>query len=417
VTLNPNPAVALTEAALEAHFRGMFPATDVSAVEALAGDVEVGCIDGRRTRCVAAAPGGGPGLLILLLAGWEEVVGAALDDRTVERVFDRYLDRFGTFYMHSDRAAQARLGAALGIDADQVVSDPPVPLRAILLDAVLDPDHVGCGHLAQLLTDPESYGVRPGLTPTVLRYFFRKLWDGDPRLVFDVLDGSHQEQAVACIHTVHGKETDPDAVVAACPAHGRLQLFIHHPEAVEWLQRRQAEFLAEEGLVPRNAVGAILEAEGRLARRHLEATLRTLAPGLPVFDVWIELDHESRPERVRVSRAPVEQRDLPVDLPPDEFLRLQDPTAPDTPLLDVRTPAEFREARLVGAHNVDVMDPRFLDRVGELGLDPDQPLFLYCRTGNRSGHAARILRERGFRQAVNVGGIAELKDGGAPIAS
>jgi rhodanese-related sulfurtransferase len=420
--MNPMPATAkpepLTEAALESHFRKMFPATGVSTVEELTGALEVGCIDGRRTRCVTAAPGGGPGLLILLLAGWEEVTASMLDEETIEKVFDRYLDRFGTFYMHSDRDTQARLGAAMGVDPDRVVFDPPLPLRPALLEAMVDPAHVGCGHLALLLGDPDAYGVRPALTRAVIQGFFRRLWDGDPRLTFDVLDGTHQEQAVAAIHTAPGAAADPDSVVAACPAHDRLQLFIHHPEAVAWLQRRQAEFLAEEGLVPRHAVEGILEAEGRLARLHLETTLRRLAPGLPTFDVWIELGHGSRPERVRVCRASDQERaELPVDLSPREFLQLQDPTDPNAIIVDVRTPGEFGEIHLAGARNVDVMDPGFLDRIHQLAIDPEQPLYLYCRTGNRSGHAARMLRENGYRQAVNVGGIAELAEEGAPTHS
>lgn len=104
----------------------------------------------------------------------------------------------------------------------------------------------------------------------------------------------------------------------------------------------------------------------------------------------------------------------PVDLEPREFLRQR---VPDAPLLDVRTSWEFAQLHLEGARNLDVMEDDFLGRVHALGLDPQRPVYLYCRTGNRSGHAARMLREQGFPLAFNVGGLEELADEGAGTGS
>jgi phage shock protein E len=118
--------------------------------------------------------------------------------------------------------------------------------------------------------------------------------------------------------------------------------------------------------------------------------------------------------RARGSSPRDEAADQPVDLAPDEFLRRR--TA-DAPVLDVRTAAEFTDSHLEGARNVDILENGFMDRIAELGLEPAAPVFLYCRSGNRSGHAARILRRHGYARAFNVGGLDELVDEGARTAS
>ncbi len=96
-------------------------------------------------------------------------------------------------------------------------------------------------------------------------------------------------------------------------------------------------------------------------------------------------------------------------LTPDDYVAQRDPSAP---LIDVRTPAEFAEGHLADAVNVDVMAPDFQQRIAEMDL-PDGPVYLYCRSGNRSGQAAGILNELGHTGAVNVGGYEDLRAAGA----
>jgi phage shock protein E len=105
--------------------------------------------------------------------------------------------------------------------------------------------------------------------------------------------------------------------------------------------------------------------------------------------------------------------EAPVEMEASHFLGTRSPGAP---VLDVRTPAEFSGGHLRGALNVDVMAPDFPEQVDALGLDPEAPIYLYCRSGNRSGKAARILRERGYPRAFNVGGLDELVGEGARLA-
>lgn len=82
---------------------------------------------------------------------------------------------------------------------------------------------------------------------------------------------------------------------------------------------------------------------------------------------------------------------------------------PSATMLDVRTPGEFAKGHLSCAVNVDVMAADFRAQVEALGLDCSTPVYLYCRSGNRSGKAAKMLRQMGFTDAYNVGSYGALK--------
>jgi rhodanese-related sulfurtransferase len=101
---------------------------------------------------------------------------------------------------------------------------------------------------------------------------------------------------------------------------------------------------------------------------------------------------------------------------PADFVAMR---APDAPILDVRTPGEYASGHLSGAVNVDVTDPDFEARVAALEaegvLRPGAPVYLYCRSGNRSARATGILRGRGYDEAWNVGGFNGLREAGAEV--
>lgn len=71
-------------------------------------------------------------------------------------------------------------------------------------------------------------------------------------------------------------------------------------------------------------------------------------------------------------------------------------------LVDVRTPEEFADGHLPGAINIPVQDLE--RRIDELG-PKERPIVLYCRSGMRSGRAARQLSSAGFVAVHNLGSI------------
>jgi phage shock protein E len=79
--------------------------------------------------------------------------------------------------------------------------------------------------------------------------------------------------------------------------------------------------------------------------------------------------------------------------------------AGDVYWIDVRTAEEFSAGHVDGAVNIPYEE--IVDRIGEVTSDKDSSVYLYCRSGRRSGIAMNALREAGYRNTVNIGGLEE----------
>ena len=71
-------------------------------------------------------------------------------------------------------------------------------------------------------------------------------------------------------------------------------------------------------------------------------------------------------------------------------------------LIDVRTPEEFAAGHIEGAKNIDFKADDFQKKFAD--FSKDEPLYLYCRSGNRSGKAAKELAKLGFQNIVDLEG-------------
>jgi rhodanese-related sulfurtransferase len=90
--------------------------------------------------------------------------------------------------------------------------------------------------------------------------------------------------------------------------------------------------------------------------------------------------------------------------------------APETVILDVRTPAEFAEGHIPGAVNIDVQSPDFTGQVA--ALDPNVSYAVYCRTGNRSQQALDLMAEMGIMDAYHlVGGVGAWQQAGGELVT
>lgn len=84
-------------------------------------------------------------------------------------------------------------------------------------------------------------------------------------------------------------------------------------------------------------------------------------------------------------------------------------------LLDVRTDAEFASGHLTGATQIDFYRSDFEEALS--ALDKNQPVFVYCRSGNRSGKAAKQMKAMGFKEVYNLeGGIGAWARRNQPIS-
>lgn len=90
--------------------------------------------------------------------------------------------------------------------------------------------------------------------------------------------------------------------------------------------------------------------------------------------------------------------------------------AGEVDLIDVRMPTEFREVHVECAKNfpLDSLDPKKIagSRNGRSG----EPLYLICRSGNRSSKAAQKFLDAGIENVVNVdGGTTAWVAEGLPV--
>lgn len=80
-------------------------------------------------------------------------------------------------------------------------------------------------------------------------------------------------------------------------------------------------------------------------------------------------------------------------------------------VIDVRTKNEYDAGHLVITDaQYDVMNGDFQEKLSE--LDKNETYYLYCRSGNRSGQAARMMKNQGFENVYNIGGFSRLASSG-----
>jgi phage shock protein E len=70
-------------------------------------------------------------------------------------------------------------------------------------------------------------------------------------------------------------------------------------------------------------------------------------------------------------------------------------------LLDVRTPEEFASGHIHGAVNISVES--LANRLNKVPMN--QPIVVYCRSGNRSAKAVQILAQAGYSSLYDLGGL------------
>ena len=75
-------------------------------------------------------------------------------------------------------------------------------------------------------------------------------------------------------------------------------------------------------------------------------------------------------------------------------------------VIDVRTEAEWNTGHLEGALHIEWQD---ILKVSS-DIQKDEEIFLYCRSGNRSGKATKILLEAGYVNAKNAGSILNASE-------
>ena len=74
--------------------------------------------------------------------------------------------------------------------------------------------------------------------------------------------------------------------------------------------------------------------------------------------------------------------------------------------IDVRTVAEFENESIVNTQNIEWQNISDIKTF----ISKDEEIFLFCRSGNRSGKAKKILEAEGYTRVINIGGFEEAKE-------
>jgi rhodanese-related sulfurtransferase len=86
----------------------------------------------------------------------------------------------------------------------------------------------------------------------------------------------------------------------------------------------------------------------------------------------------------------------------------------DAVVLDVRSIAEFKDGHVVNSVNIPLNG--LGNNLKQLEKHRDKPIVVVCKSGSRSGAAAKLLRKNGFENAKNLrGGIMAWQSASLPV--
>ena len=75
-------------------------------------------------------------------------------------------------------------------------------------------------------------------------------------------------------------------------------------------------------------------------------------------------------------------------------------------VIDVRTPDEWSAGHLEGTKNIEWQDILNIKK----SVSKDEQIYLYCRSGNRSGRATQILIDAGYLNVTNAGSLEQASN-------
>jgi phage shock protein E len=83
--------------------------------------------------------------------------------------------------------------------------------------------------------------------------------------------------------------------------------------------------------------------------------------------------------------------------------------------IDVRSAEEYNTEHVTAAANIPYTE--ISGRIGEVTGDKDALIYVYCRSGRRSGIAQNTLAEAGFTNVINLGGLDDAQSKALELAS
>ena len=75
-------------------------------------------------------------------------------------------------------------------------------------------------------------------------------------------------------------------------------------------------------------------------------------------------------------------------------------------VIDVRTAEEYDSESIMNTQNIEWQNISDIQTL----VSKDEEIFLFCRSGKRSGKAKKILEAAGYNRVINIGGFEEAKE-------
>jgi len=83
-------------------------------------------------------------------------------------------------------------------------------------------------------------------------------------------------------------------------------------------------------------------------------------------------------------------------------------------IIDVREPFEYKSSHADGAINVPLGD---ILKADFSKIDKERPAYVYCRTGSRASQAKIALEQAGYKDVINIGGLADWQNQGDKVCN
>lgn len=244
------------------------------------------CLDDRVDRPVLATPGGELGEFTLALAAYmqEKESHNSPSQEVVDSLFGHYLETIPasrTIRLCTDQKALQHVAADLSTGHLDLEAPSEHLKTSGLLEKLAQPESQGDRHFRLLLEHPAEYNLPTGLAETVLKAFYKQLWNQESArstLKLELLQGEADPQAfleVSCKKC--------SGIPALIPGQGPA-LVSQLDAPVQRRQELAAFFARASRSTPRkvgaNALQQRLEQLGLLA---LEKTGSHIAGGLPFY--------------------------------------------------------------------------------------------------------------------------------------
>lgn len=75
----------------------------------------------------------------------------------------------------------------------------------------------------------------------------------------------------------------------------------------------------------------------------------------------------------------------------------------DVQLIDIRTPEEYIKGYIDDAINIDFLQEETFKKDIQK-FDKNQPIYIYCRSGGRTGRASKLMQQMGFKKIFDYSG-------------